>query len=82
MWAWLRQLFRSGSSEKTCARCVHFNNQPRQMEQDSPGLSSLSSGYGAVHGDDGQCARHQRYVSPGSTCGEFTGQARPPQGGQ
>ncbi len=71
MFAWLRQLFRSGPQDKRCATCAHFDDRPRQMEQDSPGLSSLSSGYGAVRGGDGQCARHQRYVSPGSTCAEF-----------
>jgi len=71
MFAWLRRWFRPGSQAKTCARCVHFDNHPRRMEKDSPGLSSLSSGYGAVRGGDGQCARHERYVSPGSTCAQF-----------
>ena len=71
MLAWLRQWFRPKPSGRTCARCIHFDNRPAKMEQDSPGLSSLSSGYGAVRGGDGQCARHQRYVSPQSSCGEF-----------
>jgi hypothetical protein len=71
MFVWLRQWFRPGAQAKRCARCVHFDNRPRQMEKDSPGLSSLSSGYGAVRGGDGQCAKHQRYVSPESTCAEF-----------
>ena len=72
MLAWLRELFRPRGSRRTCARCVHFQDEPRRMEQASPGLGSLSSGYGAVRGGDGQCARHQRYVSPESTCPDFT----------
>lgn len=71
MFAWLRQWFRRGSPDRSCALCAHFDNEPRKMEQDSPGLGSLSSGYGAVRGGDGQCARHQRYVSPVTTCPDF-----------
>lgn len=76
MFAWLRQLVGPKKPERTCVRCMHFDDRPRKMEQDSPGLSSLSSGYGAVRGGDGQCARHRRYVSPGSTCGEFAEKKR------
>lgn len=72
MLAWLRQLFHAPAPDRTCAQCVHFDNHPRTMEADSPGLSSLSSGYGAVRGGDGQCARHRRYVSPVATCADFS----------
>lgn len=68
MRAWLRQWFRPRPPGKTCAGCVYFENEPRKMERESPGLGSLGSGYGAVRGGDGQCARHRRYVTPLATC--------------
>jgi hypothetical protein len=73
MRAWLRRLFHRAPQERTCARCRHFEDDPRKLEQASPGLSSLSSAYGSVRGGDGLCRHHRRYVSPGSTCGEFEG---------
>ncbi len=71
MLTWLRQLFQRKPTLTCCAQCRYFDNHPRTMELESPGLSSLSSGYGAVRGGDGQCSRHQRYVAPMGHCQDF-----------
>jgi hypothetical protein len=54
-----------------CLECKHFNHAPAELEAALPGLSSLSSAYAAVRGDDGICAVHDRYVAASSVCAAF-----------
>jgi hypothetical protein len=51
--------------------CRHFNHAPAALEAALPGLSSLSSAYAAVRGDDGICAIHDRYVAGSSVCAQY-----------
>jgi len=54
-----------------CARCAQFENAPHALERELPGLSTLSSGFAAVLGDDGLCRLHERLVSASSYCAQF-----------
>jgi hypothetical protein len=62
-------------SSTSCLRCRHFDNSPAALEAALPGLSSLSSAYAAVRGNDGLCSVHQRYVTAESTCQQFDARA-------
>jgi hypothetical protein len=53
-----------------CASCRHFRNEALALEQASPGLASLSSGFGAVRSDDGVCGLHGRYLSARASCSQ------------
>jgi hypothetical protein len=55
----------------SCRQCKHFQNDALHVEAALPGLSSLSSGFGAVRSDDGICAVHERYVAASSVCAAF-----------
>jgi hypothetical protein len=55
----------------SCRQCKHFQNDALYVEAALPGLSSLSSGFGAVRCDDGICAVHERYVAASSVCAAF-----------
>jgi hypothetical protein len=55
-----------------CFACVHFRNDAKFLEAAFGGLTSLSSGFGSVRGDDGICLHHDRYLSARSSCSEFT----------
>jgi hypothetical protein len=46
----------------SCGSCAHFRNDPAYLETLFSGLSSLSSAYASVRGDDGHCRRHDRYL--------------------
>jgi hypothetical protein len=61
----------SEAASPACLTCKHFNHAPVDLEAALPGLSSLSSAYAAVRGDDGICAVHQRYVTSSSVCPAF-----------
>jgi hypothetical protein len=61
----------SPQDSPTCLKCKHFNHAPAELEAALPGLSSLSSAYAAVRGDDGICAVHDRYVAASSVCAAF-----------
>jgi len=54
-----------------CRFCVHFRNEPAELEAAIAGLVSLSSAYGSTRADDGLCARHERHVSANAGCDEF-----------
>jgi hypothetical protein len=54
-----------------CRNCRHFRNDPAYLETAFPGLTSLSSGYGAVRADDGVCLLHDRYLRATYSCGDF-----------
>jgi hypothetical protein len=54
----------------SCADCRYFNARPLDIEAALPGLSSLSSAYGAVRSGDGLCAVHDRYIAASSLCAQ------------
>jgi hypothetical protein len=62
-------------TDRRCAACVHFRNDPAFLESTFPGLTSFSSGYASVCADDGVCARHDRYLAATATCAEFVPRA-------
>jgi hypothetical protein len=55
----------------SCLGCRHFKNAPAALEAALRGMSSLSSAYAAVRGQDGLCAVHDRYVAASSVCAAF-----------
>jgi hypothetical protein len=61
----------STPSKNSCASCCHFCNQPDYLERAIPGLSSMSSAYASVRGEDGICAKHDRYLSARSYCSDY-----------
>ncbi len=56
---------------RICAACRHFDTDPVRLERRLPGLSALSSAYGATRGRDGACLRHDRLVPPTALCNQF-----------
>jgi hypothetical protein len=60
-----------------CSTCRHFDNAPHGIEAALPGLSSLSSAYAAVRGEDGICRIHDRYLAATSRCGHHAELMRP-----
>lgn len=61
----------SANAEPHCGACRRFRNDAAFIEQQTPGLQTLSSGFGAVRGNDGLCAVHQRYLPASSYCAQF-----------
>jgi hypothetical protein len=59
-------------SGERCGSCVHFRNDPAYLEMLFEGLAALSSAYASVRADDGHCRRHDRYLSAGAGCGDFS----------
>jgi len=51
-----------------CGNCRAFCNTASHLEEQLPGLHSLSSGYGAVRSDDGLCAELGRLVPARAYC--------------
>jgi hypothetical protein len=58
-------------SERICRYCRYFDNRPAALEAAFPGLRSMGSGYGSTRGDDGLCARYDRYLGAESSCRSF-----------
>jgi hypothetical protein len=61
-----------------CRGCRHFRNDPAYLEKAFPGLTSLSSGYGAVRADDGVCLLHDRYLRATYSCADYSAPACAP----
>ncbi len=55
----------------TCDKCVHFQNNPAEIERAFPGLTAMSSGYASVRDRDGLCSLKQLYLSAGDSCINF-----------
>jgi len=51
-----------------CRTCIHFDNEPAQLELRIAGIQILGSAYSAVRASDGLCSLHDRYLSETSTC--------------
>ncbi len=58
--------------QQHCLACVHFRNDAKYLEAAFGGLTSLSSAFGSVRGDDGICLRHDRYLSAHGFCSQFS----------
>jgi hypothetical protein len=58
--------------EISCAHCVHFTTNERDLEAALRGVNSLSSLYASVRADDGLCRLHSRYLNARSSCAKFT----------
>jgi hypothetical protein len=56
---------------RSCAACAFFENAPLALEEQIPGLRTLSSGFAAVRDRDGLCRRHDRYLPASASCPEF-----------
>jgi hypothetical protein len=59
-------------SGECCGACIHFRNDPAYLETLFAGLAALSSADASVRGDDGHCRRHDRYLSAGAGCANFS----------
>ena len=60
-----------GSETMRCGACAHFGNAPAYLEAIFPGLTSLSSAYGSVRGEDGLCLLQDRYLGADCSCADF-----------
>ena len=56
---------------ETCEKCIHFQNDPAEIEKAYPGLTAMSSGYASVRDRDGLCSYNQIYLSAGDSCPQF-----------
>jgi hypothetical protein len=54
-----------------CEHCRHRCDDPREVEQRVPGLTSFGSAYGASIGASALCEVHDCFVSPTDVCGRF-----------
>ena len=61
-----------GSETRRCGGCAHFRNAPAYLETIFPGLTSLSSAYGSVRGEDGLCLLQDRYLGADCSCADFS----------
>ena len=60
---------------EVCGNCIHFTDDPEEMEAQLPGIQILGSMYGAVRGDSGFCGSNGRFMSARDWCAAF--QPRP-----
>jgi hypothetical protein len=56
---------------RACRTCRHFRNDPALIEAETPGLITMSSGYGSVRAQDGICLKHDRYLRADYSCPDF-----------
>ena len=54
--------------QPTCLGCRHFLQNPREIEEMTPGLTALSSGFASVRADDGFCRVHGVYSNGRRAC--------------
>jgi hypothetical protein len=55
----------------TCGDCIHFRNDGDHLERSFSGLTSMSSGRGAVRAADGLCGRHGLYLAIFAYCDDL-----------
>ena len=53
---------------RTCEDCAYFSADRDEVEAKIPGLTSLSSAYGATLGESRLCSLFDRFVSPRDAC--------------
>jgi hypothetical protein len=56
---------------RQCATCTYFDNAPRTLEREIPGLRFLSSGFASVRDRDGLCRMNERYVPARASCDAY-----------
>jgi hypothetical protein len=72
---------RARSEPVNCWSCLHFVDDPRQLERALPGLTILSSAWGSTRGNAGLCARYGTWQDPVTGCEQFAARpARVPDG--
>lgn len=54
-----------------CASCRHRAEDRHSLERGIPGLTVLSSGFGASVADSRLCRLHDQLVSPDDVCTQF-----------
>lgn len=74
---WCMKIFNSiqitnTGSGPTCQKCAYFQNDPALIEEQYPGLTTLSSGFASVRHKDGICKYHQLYLSARVCCPQFS----------
>jgi hypothetical protein len=62
------------SSGPVCRDCVHFQNDPKRIEDTYQGLTAMSSGFASVRDRDGFCNFNELYLSARDSCAGFTPQ--------
>jgi hypothetical protein len=60
-------------SSPTCRECVHFQDDPAEIERRLPGIRILGSAWGSTRGDAGLCGALDRFQDPvsGNECPLF-----------
>ena len=56
---------------RDCPLCLHFEDDPEQLEKQLVGLTILSSALGSTRGSAGLCAHHGTWQDPVSGCPDF-----------
>lgn len=56
---------------KACASCRMYRSDPSDLERFLPGLTSLSSAFGASRADTGLCMRDEVFRRPQGICSFF-----------
>ncbi|WP_413737386.1 hypothetical protein ACL2XP_04605 [Sodalis sp. RH21] len=62
---------RSGRDAR-CRHCRFCRHDRASLESEIPGLAALGSAFGASLGDSRLCGRHDRLISPGDSCRDFS----------
>jgi hypothetical protein len=62
----------STHNRPACERCRFFDARAARLEQQLPGLRTLSSAYASVRSEDGLCSQHDRLVAASSLCAAYT----------
>jgi hypothetical protein len=61
-----------GTRSQACRGCIHFDNDPRRLEAEFPGLNALGSAYGSTRAEDGICELRGLFLSAAQWCNQFT----------
>jgi hypothetical protein len=67
-----RAVILPGQRLPMCQHCLHFRNDPADIEAALPGFATFGSGRSAVRADDGLCVSHDRFVTTQSSCPKFS----------
>lgn len=54
-----------------CTECQYFDDDPRSLERQLPGIQALSSAFGSTRGRAGICSCTQRFHDPQPACDAF-----------
>ncbi len=62
----------AGGRAQACRACIHFDNDPRRIEKEFPGLTALGSAYGSTRAEDGICDLRGLFLSADGWCKHFS----------